>query len=115
VTKIAGTVQGKILKQSPPAGARVSRGARIALTVSVKSATGWRRPPTPAKPQVIVPNVVGMSHGQAKRELKKLGLDTGTISRKKMPGARRGRIATQTPAAGTKADKGSKVNLVFAK
>jgi beta-lactam-binding protein with PASTA domain len=114
VSKAPGAVPGRILKQSPSAGASVARGSKINITVAERRAIGPPRPPTPGKPLVTVPNVVGMSLGQARMALRKVELDVGTISRKKVPGARRGRIASQTPAAGTKAAKGTKVNLVFA-
>jgi beta-lactam-binding protein with PASTA domain len=55
-----------------------------------------------------------MTLGQARMALRKIGLDVGTVSRKRISGAKRGRIASQTPKAGSRAAKGTKVNLVFA-
>jgi len=109
VTKAPGAVPGRVLKQSPSAGAKVLRGFRVAITVSEKATVA-----PPASKLVTVPNVVGMTLGQARSAIRKAGLEVGAVARKRVPGARRGRISAQTPAAGTKAAKGSKVDLVFA-
>ncbi len=115
VTKAPGALPGRVLRQSPSARASVVRGTKVNLVVSVKRTTGRPTPPTPPAQQLIaVPNVVGMSLGQARSALKKISLDVGTVSRKRVPRAKRGRIAAQAPTAGSRVAKGTKVNLVFA-
>jgi beta-lactam-binding protein with PASTA domain len=114
VTKALGALPGRVLRQSPSARANVVRGTKVNLVVAVKKTTGRPVPPTPARQLVAVPKVVGMTLGQARMALRKIGLDVGTVSRKRISGAKRGRIASQTPKAGSRAAKGTKVNLVFA-
>ncbi|MHC4202414.1 MAG: PASTA domain-containing protein [Planctomycetota bacterium] len=127
VTKRVGPQQGKVLYQSPSAGARVARGTSVRLTVAEKQRGGLfgrrrptvpPKPPTPAPPKapapaalVSVPNVTGMSLGLATVRLKQAGLTAGTVSYTKVRGGRKGRILRQLPAAAAKVARGSSVAL----
>jgi hypothetical protein len=63
----------------------------------------------------VVPNVRSRSLGSAKRRLKKANCALGTVKRKHSRRAKRGRVLSQRPAAGTKLPGGAKVSLTVGK
>ena len=112
VTGGGGVLCGAMCKAFAAAGARVGRGSKVDITIATKKPAEPKPPAVEA--EVAVPDIVGMSLGAARTKLRDAGLVPGAYERKKVPGARRGRIAEQTPAAGTKVPKGSKVDMVLA-
>jgi len=85
--------KGLVIDQSPSAGT-AGRGSTVTLQVS-------------KGPQLIeVPDVRGMSRDDAEVQLKALGLRTRVI---KFPGAKT--VRTQSPAPGSKVEKGTVVTL----
>ncbi len=62
--------EGYVIRQSPNEGTKVKKGDKITLVVSQAAETE----------DAIVPNLIGMTQEQAKRELEKRNLTLGTIS-----------------------------------
>jgi beta-lactam-binding protein with PASTA domain/tRNA A-37 threonylcarbamoyl transferase component Bud32 len=92
--------EGTVVSQDPPAGKETTRGTRISIVVSMGPET------------VTVPDVVGVSRDQALRLLRSAGLGAGNISEE--PAAQnKGTVIRQNPPSGTKAPKGSVVDLVL--
>ncbi|HEX6261880.1 MAG TPA: transglycosylase domain-containing protein [Actinomycetota bacterium] len=92
----AGTVVG----QSPQGGARVP----VSTTVTIQVSTG-------KAPRARVPDVVGMSEGQAIRALERAGFAAAvsyeTTNRKNLDGI----VGAQAPGAGTRAEEGATVSI----
>ncbi|HEX6699446.1 MAG TPA: PASTA domain-containing protein [Gaiellaceae bacterium] len=91
----------RVIAQAPEAGAKLSRGGTVALTVSS------------GPPKQSVPDVVGMRVSEAIAKLKIAHLD----SRQKVVFARaaRGTVVKQTPPAGAELKKGAPVQLEVSK
>ena len=88
---------GRVVTQRPSAGAAVKKGATVALTVS----RGPQR--------VAVPTVVGRRRDDAVARIKQAGLVPAVFS---VPSQEpRGFVVAQSPQAGTKAAKHSRVRL----
>ncbi|HEY6725553.1 MAG TPA: PASTA domain-containing protein [Polyangiaceae bacterium] len=90
---------GKIVEQDPAAGSVLGRGK----TVTVKASSGVA--------EVEAPNLVGMSHEQAKTKAESLGLEPKFtwVSLAETPSYR---VINQKPAPGTKLKPKDAVNLV---
>jgi len=90
---------GKIVEQDPAAGSGLARGK----TVTVKTSSGIA--------EVELPNLVGMSHEQAKKKAESLGLEAkfGWVSLAETPSYR---VISQKPAPGTKLKPKDAVNMV---
>ncbi len=89
---------GVVLGQNPAPGARVGRGQRVVLDVSL----GQRR--------VEVPRLIGLTRAQAELALENAGLDVGEVIEE--PSAQpRGQVMASTPAAGERATVASAVDL----
>ena len=88
---------GTVLKQQPSAGARVSKGQTVTLTVSS------------GKTKVAVPDVVGQPQPNAEGAVRGAGLLPTTAQVDSTQPA--GIVVTQSPPAGTKVAKGAKVRL----
>ena len=93
--------KGMVLAQAPDAGARLSQGGTVALTVSA------------GKPKQGVPDVVGLPVATAVKRLQAAGLDSS--QRVVFASAPPGRVTAQRPAAGTAVKKGSTVALAVSK
>lgn len=59
-----------------------------------------------------VPNVVNMEQEAAEQAIKDAGFTVGSVSTAKSDSVEEGKVISQDPAAGSKREKGSKVNLV---
>jgi beta-lactam-binding protein with PASTA domain/predicted Ser/Thr protein kinase len=93
--------EGDVISQSPGAGAKVTRGDRVTITVS----TG--------RPQVDVPDVVGMSEERATARLSSAGLTPVRQERPVTDPAQDGVVIEQRPGAGTEVDQGRQVVIVI--
>jgi beta-lactam-binding protein with PASTA domain len=93
--------KGMVVTQAPEAGARLSQGGTVALTVSA------------GKPKLGVPNVVGLLVATAVKKLQAAGL--GSNQRVVFASAPPGRVTAQRPAPGTPVKKGSTVALTVSK
>lgn len=88
---------GRVTAQRPAAGAAVKKGSTVALTVS----KGPQR--------VAVPNVVGRRRDDAIARLRSAGFHAAVFS---VPSSSpRGFVVAQSPQAGSKAPKGSRVRI----
>jgi beta-lactam-binding protein with PASTA domain len=63
----------------------------------------------------VVPKVVGMTLGRAKAAIVGHHCRVGTVTHAFSPKKKRGRVLAQTPRAGRKLPKGTKVKLVVGK
>jgi beta-lactam-binding protein with PASTA domain len=93
--------EGDVISQSPSGGSTVARGETVTITVS----TG--------RPQVAVPDVVGMGEGRASGRLSGAGLTPVTQERPVTDPAQDGVVIEQRPGAGTEVDEGSQVVIVI--
>jgi len=102
ITKTSSTKPpGTVLKQEPSAGAKVSKGQTVTLTVSS------------GKTKVTIPDVVGQLQADAEAAVRAAGLvPTTTQVDSTQP---KGVVVTQSPPAGTKALKGANVRLNISK
>ena len=93
--------KGMVVAQAPDAGARLSQGGTVALTISAGT------------PKQGVPDVVGLPVAAAVKRLQAAGLDSS--QRVVFASAPPGRVTAQRPAAGTAVKKGSAVALAVSK
>src|SRR5581483_2610048 len=77
--------EGRIVTQVPPAGVRVSRGWQVRVAESL----GPQRR--------VVPSVLGESQRAAEINLRRRGLDLGTIAQAQIPGAEPDQVLAQSP------------------
>ena len=93
---------GTVLGQDPGPGGRVARGSSVRLEVAKSS-------PEPAVARVRVPSVAGLTAAAARSRLAAAGLDANVahVASSKPEGV----VVEQSPAAGTRARKGSTVRL----
>ena len=93
--------RGRATRTSPAGGQQIERGTRITLFVSSGPA------------QVTVPNVTGQSEASASSELSNAGLraDVTEEESERTPGT----VLRQSPAEGTRVDRGSTVTIVVAR
>ena len=94
---------GLAMMTRPPAGTALSPGAGLTLVVS-------RGAPT-----IGVPDLLGMSSGDARTRLEMEGLQLGTVTRQRTASASPGTVVSQRPAAGTLAAPGTVVDIVVAR
>ncbi|MEN6426617.1 MAG: LamG-like jellyroll fold domain-containing protein [Phycisphaerales bacterium] len=92
---VSGDLSGKVTSQSPRAGTEVCAGSAVAITLSQQTAT--------------VPDVVGMSEGEARATLTAAGF-VAHVSYGPSDEAP-GTVFKQDPAGGTVAPQGSEVDL----
>jgi serine/threonine-protein kinase len=93
--------EGDVISQSPAGGSRVTRGETVTITVS----TG--------RPQVTVPDVVGISEERASGSLGAAGLNPVRQERQVTDPTQDGVVIEQRPGAGTEVDEGSQVVIVI--
>jgi serine/threonine-protein kinase len=92
---------GRVIATDPAGGAPAKKGATVTITVS----TGVE--------QVAVPNVVGQTETNATNTLQGRGFEVDTTTRTVSAGDPNvGRVISQDPGSGTKADKGATVTIV---
>lgn len=94
--------KGTVVSQDPASGTEVASGTAINLVISG------------GMTQVEVPNIKGMSRSEAKSALEKAGLTLGEVSEDESD-EDEGKIISQSPDAGSKANSGSAVNAVISK
>ena len=97
----ADTPKGNVISQSPSAGAVVTAGSTVTITVS-------SGPPPAAKP--TVPNVVGFSESEAKTALESAGFKV-KVTNAANADVPEGDVISQSPAAGAAATAGSTVTI----
>jgi eukaryotic-like serine/threonine-protein kinase len=93
--------EGDVISQSPSAGTELTRGETVTITVS----TG--------RPQVDVPDVIGMSARNARSSLRSAGLEPVTQERTVTDPAQDGVVVEQRPGSGTQVDPGRQVVIVI--
>jgi serine/threonine-protein kinase len=93
--------EGDVISQSPSAGTEMTRGETVTITVS----TG--------RPQVDVPDVIGMSERSARSTLRSAGLEPVTQERTVTDPAQDGVVVEQRPGSGTQVDPGRQVVIVI--
>ena len=92
-----------VVGQSPEAGVKLGRGARVLLVVAAK----------PREPeQVTVPDLGKMPLKRAVMVLEKAGLQPGTMTTRDRQKASDGTVIDQRPHSGEKVLPGTKVNLL---
>ena len=93
---------GSIVTQTPEAGATAQAGSAVALTVA-----GAAPVPTPS--------LLGLDRAAAESALAAAGLTLGSVTESYDASAAAGAVASQTPAPGLDAVKGSSVAVVISK
>lgn len=94
--------EGRILSQSPPAGTKVRRGWRVRLAESL------------GPQHVVIPDLVGDSTRSAEINLRRRGLEPGTMARAQLPEQPQEQVVAQSPPAAAEGVASPKVNLLFA-
>jgi eukaryotic-like serine/threonine-protein kinase len=93
--------EGDVISQSPSGGSKVTRGETVTITVS----TG--------RPQVSVPDVVGMGEERASSRIGGAGLAPVRQERQVTDPSQDGVVIEQRPGAGTEVDEGAQVVIVI--
>jgi eukaryotic-like serine/threonine-protein kinase len=93
--------EGDVIAQSPSGGTELTRGETVTITVS----TG--------RPQVDVPDVIGLSERSARSRLRSAGLEPVVQERTVSDPAEDGVVIEQRPAPGTQLDEGRQVVIVI--
>ena len=94
--------EGQVVSYDPGAGTMAAPGTKVEVHFSSGSAT------------VAVPNVSGQTQGDASNALEKAGFTVGDVTTVDAGGVKAGNVVSTDPAAGTKAKRGSTVNLQVA-
>ena len=94
--------EGQVVSYDPGAGTMAAPGTKVEVHFSSGSAT------------VTVPNLSGQTQGDARNALEKAGLTLGDVTTVDAGGVKAGNVVSTDPAAGTKAKRGSTVNLQVA-
>ena len=92
--------EGDVISQSPSGGTSVTRGSTVTIVVS----TG--------RPQVTVPDVIGMGEERATGRISAAGLTAVRQERSVTDPAQDGVVVEQRPGAGTQLDQGGEVVIV---
>jgi beta-lactam-binding protein with PASTA domain/tRNA A-37 threonylcarbamoyl transferase component Bud32 len=92
--------EDRVIAQNPSAGTRIAQGERVTITVS----TG--------REKIDVPNVVGLSPGDASRQLRAEGLGAVTRERSVTDLNDDGVVIDQRPGAGVEVDAGRQVVII---
>jgi len=93
--------EGRVFRQDPAAGAAVERGSTVTFWVSS------------GEPRVAVPDLSGMTQADAVAALTQAGLAVGEVTNQSSDSVEEGRVMAQDPAADTKVEPGSKVDIVL--
>jgi beta-lactam-binding protein with PASTA domain len=94
--------EGRILSQLPPAGTKVRRGWRVRLAESLGAQ------------HVVIPDLVGDSTRSAEINLRRRGLEPGTMAYAQLPEQPQEQVVAQSPPAAAVGVASPKVNLLFA-
>jgi eukaryotic-like serine/threonine-protein kinase len=94
--------EGRILSQVPTANARVRRGWTVRVAVSL----GPQR--------ITIPSVVGQTERAAEINIRRRGLDIGTIAAMQMPGTPADQVLSQNPSANASGVSAPKISLLVA-
>jgi beta-lactam-binding protein with PASTA domain len=94
--------EGRIVSQVPQAGERVRRGWQVRVAESL----GPQRH--------IIPSVVGESERAAEINIRRRGLDVGTVAVISIPGAEAEQVVAQSPSANASGASSPQVNLLVA-
>jgi eukaryotic-like serine/threonine-protein kinase len=92
--------EGEVIAQDPAAGTELERGSTVTITVS----SGIE--------EVVVPNVVGLSAGDASRQLRADGLTPVVRETEVTDPAEDGNVIDQRPAAGVEVERGREVVII---
>lgn len=92
---------GQIISQTPQPGSSVKEQRIIHLTVSKGGKV------------ILVPDLKGMTLTEAKERIERLGLSLGAVEKGVDKDAASDAVISQTPAAGSNAEKGTIVNLTI--
>lgn len=93
--------EGEVLEQDPEAGEIAREGDTVTLTISE------------GLPDVEVPDLEGMTVGEAREELKEARLRLGEVTEQPDEDAPDGEIIDQTPDAGSEIEARSRVDVVL--
>lgn len=94
--------EGRVMSQSPEPGTKVRRGWRVRVAESL----GPQR--------VTIPSVVGQSERAAEINLRRRGLEIGSVSSVTIPGAAGEQVVSQSPPANAQGLSSPKVDLLMA-
>ena len=94
---------GYVISQSPVAGASVTSGTAVSLTLSLG----------PQVTTVTVPNVVGSTQSAAQSAITSAGLVVGTVTQANSSTVPAGSVISQSPAAGASVASGTAVSLTI--
>ena len=94
--------EGKILSQLPPAGSQVRRGWQVRVAESL----GPQR--------VEIPNLLGQSERVANINIRRRGLDVGSIAQMRLPDAPEGQVLAQAPPPNASGVSAPKISLLLA-
>ena len=92
---------GTVVGQNPKGGEKAEKGSKINIDVSQGSE------------EIEVPDVSGMSLDDARKAITVAGFSVGETTKEYSDSVEEGKVMKQTPAAGTMAAQGSKVDLVI--
>lgn len=98
--------EGKVISTSPASGKKVDKSSVVKVVVSKGKE---------ADQQIEVPTLTGQTEAKAKELLKSAGLTSGTVTQEYSDSVDEGKVISQSPKAGSKADKNSKVSYVISK
>jgi eukaryotic-like serine/threonine-protein kinase len=94
--------QGRILSQEPFAGEKVRRGWRVRLAESL------------GPQHVVIPDVVGQSSRAAEINLRRRGLEPGTIAYAHLPGQPQDQVIAQNPPPAAVGVASPRLNMLLA-
>lgn len=94
--------QGRILSQTPFAGEKVRRGWHVRLAESLGAQ------------HVVIPDVIGQSSRAAEINLRRRGLEPGTVAYAHLPGKAEDQVIAQSPPPAAVGVASPKVNMLFA-
>ena len=93
--------KGKVISQNPLGATTAAKGSDV--TVVISSGTNVE--------QIQMPDLTGKTEEEAKVVIEEEGLSIGTVSEEDSDTVDKGKVISQTPAAGGTVDKGTSVDL----
>lgn len=94
--------KGFFVSSNPAPGTPVEKGLKVTVVFSSGPSS------------VTMPNIVGLSTEDAKKQLEDLGLKLGTVEEKDDPSQKKGLITTQSQEANTQLDAGTVITVTVA-
>ena len=91
--------EGNVFGQNPAAGENVAKGSKVVISVAVRPQ------------QVKVPNVVNAAQADAQNTLVTAGFEVVVIKEETAVASKVGKVLSQSPAANTVVEKGSRVTI----